>query len=275
LRRKGKRNDGAVSVVVVSDLHCGSEIAVCPPKFECESGSVHKANSVQEELYECWDKVVRDWKSPDVLVCNGDAIEGQARKDSGVPCWSNNLNDQINCAAALLRMFNARRRFIIDGTGYHVDSSGRSLEHWVGGEIGAEKMGNSYSANELLLGVHGLNLHFAHHIQIGTGWYRPTPLSRELVYALLNETSKMPTGCKADILVRSHVHFFVHLEFGRQHGIITPCWQWQTRYMAKKSAFGMVPEIGAVRIVIKPNREVKIEKKLFRLKSGRLRRYEL
>jgi hypothetical protein len=252
-----------VNIVVVSDLHVGSHVGLCPPKVETENGS-WEAGRAQRELWDCWKTVAREWHAPDILVCNGDAIEGQARKQSGTVCWTNDLNTQVRAAAACLELFHARRICLVNGSGYHVDAAGKSLETWLGALLGAEKVRGEYASDELVLRIHNRSLHFAHHIQVGTGWYRSTPLARELVFALLNETSKLNRGHKADIVVRSHVHYYVHVEFERQHGIITPCWQLQTGYMLKKSAFGCVPSIGAIRIRIWPGGEVAFEKRLFK-----------
>jgi hypothetical protein len=254
-------NDNAINLVVVSDIHAGSNSALCVPDMKLAGGGTYQYTDAQKALYDAWSGLCKEWAAPDILIVNGDAIEGQARKESGVPCWSTNLSDQLNCAKKLVKMWHAKKIYIIDGTGYHVDAAGTPLENMLAKNLEAEKIGpgTSISHDELFLNVGGFTFHFSHHIQVGTGWYRTTPIARELVFALLNESHKY----KVDVIVRSHVHSFCGVEFTRQKGFTTPCWQLQTRYMKKKSALGMVPDIGAIRFRIYPG-EIRTDKRFYK-----------
>jgi hypothetical protein len=268
-----------ISLVVVSDLHSGSRSSVCVPDMKINGGGSFQYSTAQRALYEAFTGLAREWRNPDILEVNGDAIEGQARKESGVPCWSTDLDDQTECAAQLLKEFNAKKTYIVEGTGYHVDAGGKSLEHYLGEKLNAEKIGSNNSfraADELILNIGNFNFHFAHHIGVGTGWYKTTPLAREMVFALLTESSKMPMGKKIDCIIRSHVHSFCGVEFTRQRGYITPCWQLQTRYMRKKSPLGMVPDIGMLRFRI-TNDYIKLDKRFFKPVEAKpkLFRYEI
>ena len=249
-------------MVWVGDIHAGSKAAICVPEMELEGGGHFRYSAAQAALYEAWCGLAKEWGQPDILGVNGDAIEGQARKESGVPCWSNDLDDQIECARQLLAMFKAKKTYVIEGTGYHTDAGGKSLEHHLGEKLVAEKIGSGNSnraATELFLNVGGITVHAAHHVSIGTGWYKTTPLARELVFALLNESDFHRT----DLILRSHVHYFCGVEFHRQRGYTLPCWQLRTKYMMKKSAFGMTPSIGAVRFRIKDG-TIHMEKRFFK-----------
>jgi hypothetical protein len=268
-----------ITAVIVSDLHCGSRSSICVPDMELSEGGHFRYSAAQRALYEAWQLLAKEWRNPDILEVNGDAIEGQARKESGASCWSTDLDDQVACAAQLLKEFRAKKTYIVEGTGYHVDAGGKSLEHHLGEKLGAEKIGSGHSnraADELLLTIGNFNFHFAHHIAVGTGWYKTTPLAREMVFALLTESSKMPLGKKIDVIIRSHVHAFCGVEFTRQRGYITPCWQLQTRYMRKKSALGMVPDIGMLRFRITHD-YVKLDKRFFKPveTKPKLFRYEI
>ena len=252
-----------ITLVALGDIHAGSRAAVCVPDQELCGGGSFRYSAAQRALYEAWCGVAKEWRNPDILLCNGDAIEGQARKESGVGCWSTDLDDQLKCAESLIREFSARKIYITDGTGYHVDAGGKSLESHLGERLGAQKIGAAgmRSDDELFLKIGNTTFHAAHHIGIGTGWYKTTPLARELVFALLNESDKHRT----DIILRSHVHYFCGVEFTRQRGYILPCWQLQTRYMRKKSSFGMVPVLGALRFRIYPKTgEIKLDKRFFK-----------
>jgi len=256
-----KHHPEPITAVAVSDLHCGSRSAIFLPDMETAEGVRVQYSAAQRALYDCWTELTKEWDKPDILFVNGDAIEGQARKESGVPVWSTDLDDQIDCAETLLRMFNAKKHYIIDGTGYHVDAGGKSLESYLGKALNAERIGSKgrQSADELFLKIGAYTFHLSHHIQVGTGWYRTTPLARELVFALLNESHKH----RCDVVVRGHVHTFCGVQFSRQRGFTLPCWQLQTRYMRKKSALGMVPDIGAIRFRIFPD-EIRVDTRFFK-----------
>lgn len=250
-----------ITVVVVSDLHCGSEVGICSAKPDREIGGSYNPNKRQEALLQAYESLTTEWASPDILIINGDAIEGRARRESGVPCWSVNLTDQLADAEKLIEMWNAGTIYVTDGTGYHVDAEGLGgLENKLAKNLGAVKVGHGkkISADELFLRIGGLTFHFAHHISVGSGWYRTTPLAKEMAMALLNASHKH----KADVTVRSHCHFFCGVEFTSQKGFITPCWQLQTRYLFKKGAWVM-PDIGAIRFRVKDG-QVAIDKRFFR-----------
>jgi hypothetical protein len=57
---------------------------------------------------------------------------------------------------------------------------------------------------------------------------------------------------RADCVVRSHLHYFTHVEHAAKHIVITPCWQLQTRFMRKLSLYRCIPDIGAVLITVDP-----------------------
>ena len=252
------------TIVCVSDLHVGSRLALCPKKLSLKQGGEYSPSRAQLALYEVWAKLAEQWRRPDILVCCGDAIDGQGTKTRGTEQWSTDLEDQLFAAADLLRMFKADKVLLINGTGYHVDAGGRPLESILGELINAEVVGpyGSRSAEEIFLRIGGKTFHFAHHIEIGSGWYKTTPLARELVFALLNETSKH----RVDVVLRGHVHYFVGVEFSRQRGYIVPCWQMQTRYMIRRGPFRMVPEFGALRFDVKDG-SINVQKFIFKLEE--------
>ena len=270
--------DKEITMVCVADLHSGSRAALCVPDMSLGEGGTYHASAAQRALYEAWCGLAKEWHKPDILLINGDAIEGQSRKESGVGYWSTDLDDQLSCATMLVKEFDAKKKYVIEGTGYHVDAGGKSLEHWLGEKIGAEKIGSGksmHSADELLLRVDKLLFHASHHISVGSGWYKTTPMAREMMFALLNATDKLPKGDQVDIILRAHCHYFCGIEFNRQKGYLIPAWQLQTRFERKKSAWGMIPTIGALRFRIRGDLLI-LEKRFFKPVQARptIHRYE-
>ena len=76
-----KTNQRPKLVFVLSDLHCGSTLAVMPPGFVTLEGNSVALNPVQQWLWKCWQETHK-WiletaaGEPFALVINGDLIEG-------------------------------------------------------------------------------------------------------------------------------------------------------------------------------------------------------
>ena len=108
------------TLLVLSDIHVGSRQAVSPPVFEITDGSEYRANRVGKALFEAWSKTAKLWKNPDILVINGEPIDGQGVKSHGVEQWTTNYLDQIDASVALVKMFGAKKIFVTQGSNYHI-----------------------------------------------------------------------------------------------------------------------------------------------------------
>jgi len=148
--------------------------------------------------------------------------------------------------------------YIADGyvhhnTFYHDDELGRSVEN-VAETLRAEAyegLGTGRLAREVLdMRLDGVCLDFSHGISVSGGLYRAVAIDREALWsAIAGKTGKAP---KADVVVRAHAHYFVHVEHVSKHALILPAWQGQTSYMRKHSRYRMIPDIGAVILHIDP-----------------------
>lgn len=155
-------------------------------------------------------------------------------------------------------MSTTAHTYISDGFGshnteYHEGKAGREMEV-LAKNIGAEQyygLGTGRFSREVLdLEINGVIINAAHHISPTAGFYRATASDREGQWsALAGKEGKSP---KADVCVRSHVHYFVHVEHASKHIVVTPCWQLQTRFMRKNSVYRMLPDIGAMWLEVYP-----------------------
>ena len=254
------------TVVFLSDCHVGSRFAVSPLSFEMSDGSTFKANAVQRALYHAWIESAAKWVHPDILVINGEPIDGQGPKTRGVEQWTTNYLDQIDAAAELIRLWGAKKIFLTTGSGYHVEQGGVSVEEIFGAKVKAEKVKGRFATDELLLEVEDVTFNVAHHIASSiSGWnYRSTPIAKEMMLGQLVQSHKWPF----DVLVRSHVHYYWAVESAGKLGLITPAWELQTPFMKKKGTMGSVPDIGAVRFTVE-GKSHNHEKLLYRLEEAR------
>ena len=248
-----------VDVFVVSDVHAGSIFGLWPPDFKLADGSVYRLNKGQDYLWKCWlhlrDRltVAIDTKSinPAAVVFLGDGIDGRQEAQRATEAVTVRLSDQKEAFVAamqcLLEPFKGLPVYGIAGTEYHDQRSADTLEDALK-DLNAESyegIGSGRYCHEILdLDVFGKVINFSHHIPALTGLYRATAIDREAIWsALAGEEGKSP---KADVLVRGHVHYFVHVEHESKHGVIVPAWQLQTRFMRKRSVYRMLPNLGAV-----------------------------
>lgn len=258
------------TVLVLSDIHVGNRIAVSPLTFKMMDGGIYHANKVQAALFKAWSDVVKDWKNPDILVINGEPIDGQGQKSRGVEQWTTNYIDQIDAAAQLVKMFGAKKIYMTRGSGYHIEQGGVSVEELFAKTVGAERINGGYVPDEFYLkvkdGEGDVTFNFAHAIgSSSSGWtYRSTAIAKEMMLGQLEKSRKHPF----DILVRSHIHYFWTVQSASHLGVVTPVWELQTGFMKRQGTMGSVPDIGAVRFLINGNNYT-LEKKLFKLDEAR------
>ena len=72
---------------------------------------------------------------------------------------------------------------------------------------------------------------------------------------------------ESNVIVRSHVHYFVHVEFTHTHGFTTPAWKYPDRHLFRGGMGGVIPDIGSVEVIIEPNGKIIVEKHIASLKS--------
>src|SRR5437867_10752006 len=177
------------------------------------------------------------------------------------------LAANVQETAAVLRMRDLRNWleknigrevpfYFIQGTEYHEGRGAEELE-----SIAARVKGASIQSNytgrhckEVLdLAIDGVVINFAHHLGGGSGFTRSGVLDAEAMWCQI--TSSKGEAIAADLIVRSHLHFFMHIEHINRHALLCPCWQLQTRFARHRSAYKLMPNIGA--IVLHVNPEVK------------------
>ena len=236
------------TVLILSDIHVGSKLAVAPPTFRTMDGATYEGNRVQKALFRMWQQAVDKWPKPDYLIVNGEPLDGQGVKNQGTEQWTTTYEDQIAAAVQLVKMFKAKNVYCTRGSNYHVQIGGTSIEEVFGEKVGAKAIDGAHVVPHFFLKAEDVTFHFAHHLSSSTStWqYRTTPIARELVVMLLNETKMY----HADVVVRSHNHFYCYAGFRNQLGICTPCWQLQTWNSQRQTIGGTVTHIGAIRFTV-------------------------
>ena len=246
-------------IAVVSDLQCGSIFGMLPADFMTSEGIPKLQNAGQRYLWECWMDFAECLKAfkPDAILCNGDMIDGPQRAQEGTELSLPLLFDQQEAAVKCLKVLKKKapdaKWYFTQGTEYHVGRAALHEEH-VAKELGGQRyqsVGTGVYVREILwLDVEGVIIEASHHIGVSQGFYRLTQLDKEMQWSAMAAKDNSKGIPKADLLIRSHVHNFQHAEHASKEGLVTPCWQLQTRFMRKNSTYRMLPDVGGVFIEI-------------------------
>ena len=245
------RSSRDIIVNIISDLHNGSSMSLCSLEPEISDlDTTYRPNALQREMNECWFECIDDLTGKaDYCVLNGEPIDGANKRQLGNQSWTTNLMDQVNDSVKLVKEIPYDNIIVNRGSGYHVQQDGTNFEEVFADKIGAAKNrvfgGAGLTDYYCILQAHGKNLNFTHHIGFNK-WaaYRTTGLAREMA-GMVFEKDKM---AKSDAIIRSHVHYFVHVEFTNTHGLTTPCWKYPDAHLFRGGLAGTTPDLSIIHI---------------------------
>lgn len=246
-----------VLLVVTSDLHCGSTIALAPPQFIRDDGEEINANRAQLWL---WDKWKDFWRWAEEQrskndarlwwVQNGDMTEGMHHGSTQTIVLSQAdearlTEDVLDIPLAL----DIERKFIVRGTPAHVGGAG-SREELVAVRINADRdpdQPQRATWYHLRLEASGVKLDFAHHGKRGgRPWTEGSAIN-----LLAADISHRYIGRDwiPDLAIRSHVHLYKDSYNNSYVRVITtPAWQLKTEFI-HKIAPDSLSDIGGLAIL--------------------------
>jgi hypothetical protein len=194
--RKGKR------VVCVGDFHCGHYAGLTPPEFQGAFPHIpyyEKFTALQRECWNWYAKMLKALQPIDLLIVNGDAIDGNGVKSGGTELLTTDRRVQAEMAIECAREAKAKRIAMTCGTGYHTGNE----EDWE--YIIAKELKASIGSHEWF-SVNGLVFDCKHHLGSSSVPHgRHTAEARDRYWNILwAERGDQP---KASIFIRSHVHY--------------------------------------------------------------------
>ncbi|MCP4566791.1 MAG: hypothetical protein GY841_04330 [FCB group bacterium] len=220
--KKIPKAKGDKRVLVISDTHCGHLAGLTPPEYQYEYLDTSKTQrnkfaKQHKEMWQFFADVVNSLRPIDILLFNGDAIDGKGEKSGGTELLSADRAEQVNMAVQVIEFIDAKKIAMTYGTPYH----GGKDEDWEA--ILADKVGATISGHDWV-DVNGLIIDFKHKVgssSIPHGQLTPL-LKSQLWGDLWAIRKKQPM---ADVVIRSHVHYTYLVESAYKKAIITPALQ--------------------------------------------------
>ena len=186
-------------VLTIGDLHCGHRVGLTPPEFDFAQEN-DRWYRIRREMWNAYRDAIDAIQPIDVMLVNGDAIDGKGEKSGGTELIEADRLKQCKMAESALLYPQADTVAMTYGTMYHVGTS-EDLE-----SVLAENMGATIGSHEWFK-INGTTFDLKHKIgssSIPHG--RATPLAKDRLWNYIwSEFEEQP---KADIIIRSHVHYF-------------------------------------------------------------------
>ena len=232
-------------VVVISDLHCGHRAGLTPPKGWINDERDTKIAHHQHILWDWYVNELEKIKPIDMLVCNGDCIDGKGLRSGSREQLTADLNEQIEWSEECIKKADARQVKIVFGTPYHTGGGEENFEYTLATKLGAE------SGNHLWIGSKknddsGNVIDFKHKIggsSIPHG--RHTAIAKERIWNMM--WSARDWQPNANWIIRSHVHYFVFSGDSASFQIVTPALQLPDTEYGSREMSGTV-DVGFIEI---------------------------
>jgi len=190
-------------VILLSDLHAGHITGLTPPGWMFREERYPKLYAMQKEMWAKYRALIRKLGPVDVLIANGDLIDGKGKRSGGTELVTTDLLEQGDMAVKALQIWNADSTFVLYGTPYHVTAdSGEDVEKIIGEKLEAQVHSHAF------IDVEGVVFDCKH--KIGSSqipWSKHTAISRERIHNFLWNAAEEGQP-KANVFIRSHVHYF-------------------------------------------------------------------
>lgn len=187
-------------VVAIGDKHGGHRVGLTPPKWQTAIPG-KKYHRIQVELWDEFTGIIDYLQPIDILIVNGDSIDGRGKRSGGTELITVNRLEQVEIAAYAINYCKAKKVVMTRGTPYHTGTK-EEWENELAKKVNCKKIGDHEFYN-----INGVIFDVKHHVgtsSIPHGQH--TAVSRDRLWNLIWSEYKMQP--KADILLRSHTHYF-------------------------------------------------------------------
>lgn len=211
-------------ILILSDFHTGHKYGLAHTE--------HCVNNLQKTAYNFFEEGIKKYGPYDVCFCNGDLIDGTGWRNGGKDLITTDLEEQADMAIKILRRVQFLNKktplkfFFTRGTPYHTGES-VDFENLIARDF---RDGDKKNIDEkLLIKVSGVTFDLKHKISSGSLPHtRSSAPARDIVFAIIKES--IENRAKADVFIRSHVHYYNLVESMGRLAITTPCLQMGSSY---------------------------------------------
>ena len=189
-------------IVVMGDLHCGALGGITPQGWFADGDEKPHLRKLQEEMWREYRILARENSEPDILIINGDTIDGNGYRSGGTEQVTTDRLEQCDMAIKAIQQFNAKKILMTYGTGYHT-GDGEDFENVIAEKLDAE------IHNHLIADIDGVVFDVKHHVggsSVPHG--RHTAVAKEKLWGELWAKNESRSG--GDVIIRSHVHYFAY-----------------------------------------------------------------
>jgi len=237
----GKKRDFK-RVVFGSDMHCGHRVGLTPPDFMTFGGTSTKNSrkyfKIREALWEEYSRMIDKLKPIDIVVHNGDAVDGKGHRSGGTEIIMPEMKDQIDAATTCLQYTKARKFILTRGTAYHVSPGGEDCEDFIAEALKKDADRVKIGDHEFI-NVNGCIFDIKHHLgNTSVSYGKGTPIGKDQLHNDLWAIRKLQPN--ADVIVRSHVHNFFQCGDVRWLGLTTPALQGMGSKFGARRCSGLV-----------------------------------
>jgi len=205
-------------VLAIGDFHCGQSAGLTPPGYEISPLVGPRHQAVRRATWDFYAAKVNEIK-PDVVIFNGDAIDGKGQSSGGTELLYADRNVQVDMAVDCLNTIPGKPKIVMSyGTAYHTGKE-EDFEDQIADRVGAERIGG-----EDVIDVNGLIINYRHHIGSSSVPHgRHTAIAKEVLWnKLWAMRGEYP---QADVILRSHVHYHIFAGGADWLGMTLPCLQ--------------------------------------------------
>ncbi len=186
-------------LLVISDLHCGHEVGLTAPSHDITKGRLARFSPMRKTIYKWAVKTIDALRPIDVLLVNGDAIDGRCDKSGGLEQIEADRSEQVDMATQFIKVINPKHVLMAYGTGYHTGNK----EDW---ENDIAKKVDARIESEGNVEILGNVINYRHHLgRSAIPHGRVTAVLRERLWN--EEWANRGEYPRANIIIRSHVHY--------------------------------------------------------------------
>ena len=192
-------------ILILSDLHSGHKAGLTHPGFlPSDPAPLDKPFVDASKAYWNWFETnVRKSGPFDVVIVNGDAVDGRGKKSGGIELWTTEMETQCDMAVRALRRVPVTKKtqwVFTRGTPYH---TGDDIDH----ENRIAEDFNAKIGEHEWIDIEGVVFDVKHHPAGSSGIPngRHTGVAKDRLWNMIWHHETMQPD--AQVFIRSHVHY--------------------------------------------------------------------